>query len=90
MAPWKAGRRPADRRVQVDPPTSPYFRTSGDGTVVARPAAIEPPDAIGRGLARARRMVFGRPLANAEESAERLTKVKALAVFASDNLSSVA
>lgn len=76
--------------MQVDPPASPFFRTVGDGVVVARQAAIEPPDAVGRVVARARRLAFGRPLANAEEGAERLTKAKALAVFASDNLSSVA
>jgi amino acid transporter len=90
MPTWKTGRRPADRRVPVTPPTSPYFRSTGEGVVVARVAAIEPADAVGRTLARVRRGVFGRPLANAEEAAERLTKPKALAVFASDNLSSVA
>ncbi|HEV8403405.1 MAG TPA: APC family permease [Candidatus Limnocylindrales bacterium] len=35
-------------------------------------------------------MLFGRPLANDEEAAERLSIPKALAVFSSDNLSSVA
>jgi amino acid transporter len=35
-------------------------------------------------------MLFGRPLASDEEATERLSKVKALAVFSSDNLSSVA
>lgn len=34
--------------------------------------------------------MFGRPLSSDEEAAERLSKVKALAVFSSDNLSSVA
>ena len=90
MLPGKVGRRPADRRVRVRPPVSPYFRTVGDGVYVARPAAIEPTGSIGRTLARARRVAFGRPLSNAEESSERLSKVKALAVFSSDNLSSVA
>ena len=90
MLPGKVGRRPADRRVRVRPPVSPYFRTVGDGVIVAKPAAIEPTGSIGRTLARARRLAFGRPLSNAEESSERLSKVKALAVFSSDNLSSVA
>ncbi len=58
--------------------------------MVARPAAIEPNEALGRALAGIRRTMFGRPLANDEEATERLTKVKALAVFSSDNLSSVA
>ncbi len=90
MLPGKVGRRPADRRVPVRRPGSPYFRTLGDGVIVARPAAIEPTGSFGRTLARARRVAFGRPLSNAEESSERLSKVKALAVFSSDNLSSVA
>ena len=90
MLPGKVGRRPADRRVRVRPPVSPYFRAVGDGVIVAKPAAIEPTGSIGRTLARARRLAFGRPLSNAEESSERLSKVKALAVFSSDNLSSVA
>lgn len=87
MLPGKVGRRPADRRVPVRRPGSPYFRTLGDGVIVARPAAIEPTGSFGRTLARARRVAFGRPLSNAEESSERLSKVKALAVFSSDNLS---
>lgn len=90
MAQLRSGRRPADRRIQVDPPRSPYFRAGADGVVVARPAAIEPSDPIGRTLARLRRSLFGRPLSNAEEGTERLSRAKALAVFASDNLSSVA
>jgi amino acid transporter len=90
MQPGKAGRRPADRRVPVRPPTSPFFRTSADGVIVARPAAIEPSGSIEQAFARLRRVAFGRPLSNAEEATERLSKVKALAVFSSDNLSSVA
>lgn len=90
MGDLRSGRRPADRRIQVEPPRSPFFRAGPEGVVVARPAAIEPTDPIGRTLARLRRGVFGRPLSNAEEGTERLSKAKALAVFASDNLSSVA
>ena len=90
MPPGKAGRRPADRRVPVRRPGSPYFRTADDGVLVARATAIEPSGAIDQAVARVRRVAFGRPLSNSEESAERLSKVKALAVFSSDNLSSVA
>src|SRR5262245_21894301 len=90
MQPGKAGRRPADRRVAVRRPGSPYFRTAGEGVVVARPAAFEPSGGLERTVARLRRAAFGRPLSNDEEATERLSKVKALAVFSSDNLSSVA
>jgi amino acid transporter len=58
--------------------------------VTARPAAIEPTHPFGRLAARGRRMLFGRPLASDEEAEERLSIPKALAVFSSDNLSSVA
>ena len=44
MQPGKVGRRPADRRVPVRRPGSPYFRTAGNGVIVARPAAIEQHD----------------------------------------------
>src|SRR6476660_5686521 len=84
------GRRPADRRVRVAPRTSPYFRYTGPGTVTGRPAANTPTQPIGRLAARGRRIMFGRPLASDEEAEERLSIPKALAVFSSDNLSSVA
>ena len=58
--------------------------------LVARPAAIESRHPLQRGVDRARRIALGRPLATLEEHGERLSKVKALAVFSSDNLSSVA
>jgi amino acid transporter len=90
LQPGKVGRRPADRRVPVRRPGSRYFRLAGDGVVVARPAAIEPQGSIEQALTALRRTAFGRPLSNAEESSERLSKLKALAVFSSDNLSSVA
>jgi len=86
----RRGRRPADRRVVVDAPPSPYFRHPAPGVVRAKLAAGEPPSAGGRLAARTRRVLFGRPLASDEEATERLSKTKALAVFSSDNLSSVA
>ncbi|MGH2408517.1 MAG: APC family permease, partial [Candidatus Limnocylindrales bacterium] len=84
------GRHAADRRIRVARPANTYFRYGGPGLVTARPAAIEPTLPLGRAVARIRRVVFGRPLASDEELAERLPRWKALAVFSSDNLSSVA
>jgi amino acid transporter len=84
------GRLPGDRRIRVVPSRSPYFRYAGPGVVTARPAASLPDHAAGRFVARARRLLFGRPLASDEEAEERLSIPKALAVFSSDNLSSVA
>jgi amino acid transporter len=58
--------------------------------VTARPAATDPSQPLGRVSARTRRLLFGRPLASDEEAEQRLSIPKALAVFSSDNLSSVA
>ncbi|MEA2538105.1 MAG: hypothetical protein QOF11_2339 [Chloroflexota bacterium] len=84
------GRKPADRRVRVDRPHSPYFRYTGPGQLVAKEAASRPATPAGRALSRLRRLVIGRPLANEEEIGERLSKKKALAIFSSDAISSSA
>jgi amino acid transporter len=84
------GRHAADRRDRRPAERSPYFRHAGPGTITARPAVFEPIRPVERIAGRARRALFGRPLATDEEATERLSKVKALAVFSSDNLSSVA
>ena len=84
------GRKPADRRVRVDRPHSPYFRYTGRNQMVARAAAHEPRTAVGRAWARFRGIAIGRPLASEEEIGERLAKKKALAIFSSDAISSSA
>ncbi len=84
------GRKPADRRVRVDRPHAPYFRYMGPGQLVAKPAASVALTPAGRFLARVRGVVFGRPLSSEEEITERLSKVKALAIFSSDAISSSA
>ena len=84
------GQKPADRRVRVSRPESRYFRYAGPGVVVARAAAIEARTPLGRTAIAARRALFGSPIATAQELEQRLPKWKALAVFSSDVLSSVA
>jgi amino acid transporter len=84
------GRKPADRRVRVERPHSPYFRYTGPNQLVAKAAANEPKTAIGRTIAGIRKVAFGRPLASEEEIGERLSKRKALAIFSSDAISSSA
>jgi amino acid transporter len=84
------GRKPADRRVRVDRPHSPYFRYAGTDTLVAKEAASVPRTPAGRALARARAILFGRPISLHEELSERLNVFTGLAVFASDNISSSA
>src|SRR4029078_11119068 len=84
------GRKPADRRVRVERPHSPYFRYTGPNQMVAKAAANEPKTAIGRAWARFRKVAIGRALASEEEIGERLSKKKALAIFSSDAISSSA
>jgi amino acid transporter len=84
------GRKPADRRVRVERPHTPYFRYAGPDTLVAKEAASIPRTPLGRGLARARAILFGRPISLHEELSERLNVFTGLAVFASDNISSSA
>jgi amino acid transporter len=84
------GRKVADRRIRVERPHAPYFRYAGPGQLVAKEAASLPRTPIGRALARARAVLFGRPLSIHEEIEERLPKKKALAIFSSDPISSSA
>lgn len=84
------GRKPADRRVRVERPHTPYFRYTGPGQLVAKKAASRPLTSAGRLIARVKSIVFGRPLASEEEIEERLSKKKAMAIFSSDAISSSA
>jgi amino acid transporter len=84
------GRKPGDRRVRVERPNARYFRYSRPGVVVAKSTAFVPRTRMGRAGSVARRRLFGAPLASAQEIGERLPKWKALAVFSSDVMSSVA
>ena len=84
------GRKPADRRVRVERPHSLYFRYSGPGQLTAKEAASAPRTPLGRGLARVRGVLFGRPLSMREEIGERLNVFTGLPIFASDNISSSA
>ena len=44
------GRRPGDMRVRVERPHTPYFRYTGPGTLVAKPAAIAPKTRAGQAI----------------------------------------
>jgi amino acid transporter len=84
------GRKPGDRRLRVKRPHARFFRYASPGVLVAKPSADEPSGPLGRALATARHALLGRPLASEEEAHQRLPKWKALAVFSSDVMSSVA
>jgi amino acid transporter len=84
------GLKAGDRRVRVERPHAAYFRYSGEGTLIAREAASVPRTPLGRAVARVRAFLFGRPLSSHADITERLSKVKALAIFSSDAISSSA
>ena len=84
------GKKPADRRIRVERPHARYFRYTGKGIMTAKPAATAPKTALGRFSADVRRIFIGKPLASDQESEERLSKKKALAIFSSDAISSSA
>ncbi len=76
--------------MRVDRPKAEYFRYTPSGALEARPKAHEERESRRRFAATSRRLLFGRPLASAEELGERLSKKKALAIFSSDAISSSA
>lgn len=84
------GQKLGNRRIRVERPQSQYFRYTPSGALEARAKAHEELGTRGRIAAAARRVMFGRPLASAEEIGERLPKKKALAIFSSDAISSSA
>ena len=79
-----------DRRVRVERPLTRYFRYGAPGVLSAKLTADEPTTALGQALTRTRSVLFGRPLASEADITERLPKWKALPVFSSDAMSSVA
>lgn len=88
---WRESRRgnkPGDRFVRVT--SHKAFERVRPGYLAPRAGTGEPASGAGRLLRRVRRALVGQPIATSQESHERLTKVKALAVFSSDALSSTA
>jgi amino acid transporter len=84
------GRKLGDRRVVVDRPHARYFRYIAPGHLEAKLEAQAPRTAQQRRMATLRAVLFGRPLSSAADLTERLPKWKALPVFSSDVMSSVA
>lgn len=82
------GRKPGDRIVRIA--THRSFNRSRSGYLVARDALAQPGSPILQVVRRLKRVFIGNPIPTEREAHERLTKTKALAVFSSDALSSVA
>ncbi len=84
------GSKPGSRYVRRRRGEQQKLRRVGDSEFEATPAALRPETRLGRLWARVRALVVGKPLATEALPHQRLTKLKALAVYASDNLSSSA
>jgi amino acid transporter len=86
----RRGTKPGSRYVRLTPRKEQPFRRVGEGEFQATEVAIRPRSGVERLWRDFKRVVVGTPLATSQLIQERLSKVKALAVFASDNLSSSA
>lgn len=82
------GTMPGDRFIKIG--THQGFRRIRSGYMVPNEGTGDSQSGLGLALQRAKRVLIGTPISTARESHERLTKVKALAVYSSDALSSVA
>jgi len=84
------GRRPGDAYVRIEHPFDEEFARSGSGHLVATAETLRERQGWRAAVELTRGFLFGRPIPSEHEGHERLTKVKALAVFSSDNISSSA
>jgi amino acid transporter len=82
------GAKPGDVYVRL--PRHKGFRRVAPGRYEVRSDAIAPRRGLPWFLSRLKRLLIGEPIATAQASHERLSKVKALAVLSSDALSSTA
>jgi len=87
----RKGQKPGSRYVRLVPRSEQPFRSLGRPDLLeATEAAIRPRSALEAAWRQFKRLLVGTPLATAQLVHERLTKVKALAIFSSDLLSSSA
>jgi len=84
------GSKPGAPFIRRLRPGQQKLRRVGEGEFEATRAALTPDTRAGRLWASVRGMLVGQPLATAALPEQRLSKLKALAVYASDNVSSAA
>lgn len=84
------GARPGDAYVRIVRPFESEFEHGDEGQLIASERTIDSTTTFGRWFRGGRNFLFGRPISSEHEEHERLTKIKALAVFSSDNISSSA
>ena len=87
----KVGRRPGDAYVRiVHPFESEFHRGDEEGELIATERTVLDRRGWKSALRHLRTVLIGRPIHRDAEEHERLTKVKGLAIFSSDNISSSA
>ena len=87
----RRGKRPGDAYVRIVRPFDDVFEKGGDeGELIATERTVLGRSGWHGALRQLRTWLIGRPIHSEREGHERLTKVKALAIFSSDNISSSA
>jgi len=86
----KTGSRAGDKYVRISEPYRHFFRRVAPGHFEAMPASNPAATRLEQAYRRIKRTLIGEPIETARESHERLNKLKALAVFGSDAISSSA
>ena len=86
----RQGRRPGDTYIRRVRPYDELFQRSDEGELIATERTVLDRPGWTRALRKVRTILIGRPISTQREEHERLTKLKALAIFSSDNISSSA
>jgi amino acid transporter len=86
----RRGQRPGDAYVRIVRPFEEEFEHGEEGRLIASEKTLGEPTGWAARWRAVRQFLVGRPISSEHEEHERLTKLKALAVFSSDNISSSA
>jgi amino acid transporter len=86
----RRGRRPGDAYVRIVRPFEDVFERGTEGDLIATERTVLDRPGWTRTIRRLRTILIGQPISSLREEHERLTKLKALAIFSSDNISSSA
>ncbi len=84
------GSKPGQKSVRLIRPSERRFQSDDEGNLVATARAIAPRTRAERMWRGVRRVAVGSPISSEKSEEQRLSKIKALAVFSSDALSSSA
>jgi amino acid transporter len=86
----RRGKRPGDAYVKIVRPYDELFARGDEGELIATERTVLDRPGWTKALRTIRTTLIGRPISSEQEEHERLTKLKALAIFSSDNISSSA